>query len=141
MPSSLEFTPLLLSTMVVTSLTSVVSLCTVDATACLLVALLSSVVVAPHSLDASLWFLYASPQPIVDQLSSPQHGVGQLSSGLSSSCSELCLPLVFRLPTPSVSVPVLMTCCSVVSVMSHSGACLVLVWCLFNYRSALSTTL
>jgi hypothetical protein len=125
--SSLEFTPLLLSTVVTTSLMSVALLCTVDVTAHLPVVLLSAVVVTPQPLSVLLWFVYMSPQPIIDQLPSPQHGVSQLSSEFSSSHSELCLPLAFGLPTPLVSVPVLMTHCSVVLVMGHSGTCLVLV--------------
>jgi hypothetical protein len=126
-PSSLEFTPLLLSTMVGTSLALVVSLCTVDMTAHLSVMLLSSVVTTPQPLDMSLWFVYMFPQLIVNQLSSPQHGVDQLLSELGSSCSELRLLLAFGLPTPSVSVPVWMTHCPVVLVTSYSGTCLPLV--------------
>jgi hypothetical protein len=126
-PSSLEFTPLLLSTVVVTSPMSVTSLCTVDVTAHLLVVLLSSVVTTPQPLGALLWFVYASLQLIVDQLFFPQCGVGQLSLEFGGSHSELHLPSAFGLPAPSVSVPVSMTRCSVVSVTSHSGACLVLV--------------
>jgi hypothetical protein len=114
MPFSLRFAPLLLSTMGATSPSSVTLLCTVVATACLSVALLCIVVTTPQLLGTLLWFVYASPQLIVDQL----------SLEIGGSCSELHLPLAFGLPTPLVSVPVLMTCCSIVSVMSHSGTCL-----------------
>jgi hypothetical protein len=113
--------------MVTTSPASVVSLCTVDATAHLSVTLLSSVVMAPQPLDVLLWFVYTSLQLIIDQLSSLQCGVGQLLLEFGGSRSELHLPLVFRLPTPLESVPVWMTHCSVVLVMSHPGTCLVLV--------------
>jgi hypothetical protein len=118
---------LLLSTMDATSTMLVMSLYTVDATAHLLVVLLFSVVATPQPLDMSLWFVYVSLQSIADQLLPVPHGVDQLLSEFSGSCSELCLLLAFRFPTPSVSVPVLMTCCSIVSVTSQSGACLVLV--------------
>jgi hypothetical protein len=117
-------TPLLLSTVDVTSTVSVVSLYTVDATACLSVALLFPVVTTPQPLDTSLWFVYASLQSIADQLPPALHGVGQLLLEFGGFHSELHLLLVFGLPTPSVSVPVSMTRFSTVSVMSHSGACL-----------------
>jgi hypothetical protein len=99
----------------------------VDATACLLVTLLSSVVAAPQPLDVSLWFVYVSPQSIVDQLSSLQCGVDQLLSEFGGSHSELRLLSAFGFPALLVSVPVLMTRCSIVSVTNHSGACLALV--------------
>jgi hypothetical protein len=114
---SIEFTPLLLSTVVVTSPSSVVLVHTVDVTACLSVMLLSSVVATPQPLDTLLWFVYMSPQLIINQL--------PLEFG--GTHSELCLLSAFSLPTPSVSVPVSMTHCSVVSVTSHSGTCLALV--------------
>jgi hypothetical protein len=124
--SKMLFTPLLLSTMVATSLMLVALLCTVDMTARLSVALLSSVVMAPQPLDVSLWFAYVSLQSIVNQLSSLQC-VNQLSSELGGSRSELHLLSAFGLPTPLVSVPVSMTHCPIVSVMSPFGTCLALV--------------
>jgi hypothetical protein len=93
----------------------VASLCTVDVIACLSVVLLSSVVATPQPLDVSLWFVYASPQSIADQLPLAPHGVDQLSSEFGSTRSELCLLSAFGFPTPSVSVPGSMTRCSVVS--------------------------
>jgi hypothetical protein len=126
-PCSSWTTPLLLSTMDMTSTALITSLCTVDVIARLSVALLSSVVTTPQPLDALLWFVYASPQSIADQLRPAPHGVDQLSSEFGGTCSELCLLSVFGFPTPSVSVPGSMTRCPVVSVMSHSGACPVLV--------------
>jgi hypothetical protein len=96
---------------------------TVDAMACLSVMLLSSVVATPQPLDVSLWFVYVSPQSIADQLPLVPHGVGQLLSELSGTCSDLRLLSAFGFPAPSVSVPGSMTRCSVVSVTSHSGAC------------------
>jgi hypothetical protein len=122
-PSSTRLAPLLLSTMDVTSPSSVALLYTVVMTAYLSVALLHSVVVTLQSLDALLWSVVMSPQLIINQLSCSPHGVDQLSSEFGSSHSELCLLLTFSLPAPSVSVPVLMTHCSIVLVMSHSGAC------------------
>jgi hypothetical protein len=121
-PFYLEFTPLLLSTMHTTSPLLVALLCTVVATAHLLVVLLCSVVAAPQPLGGLCMCLF--PQLFTNQLSSPQCGVDQLLSELGSH-SKLRLPLTFRLPTPLVSVPVSVICCSVVSVMSHSGTCLV----------------
>jgi hypothetical protein len=130
-PSKLPYpswtTLLLLSTMDMTSTVLVASLYTVDVTACLSVTLLFPVVVTPQPLDVLLWFVYVSPQSIADQLLLMLHGVDQLLLEFSGSHSKLCLLLAFGSPTPSVSVPVLMTCCSIVSVMSHSGACLALV--------------
>jgi hypothetical protein len=99
-PFSLRFTPLLLSTMDTTSPSLVMLLCTV--------------VAIPQPSDVSLWFVYMSPQPIVNQL----------SLEISGSHSELHLPSALGLPAPLVSVPVSMTCCSVVLVTSHSGTCL-----------------
>jgi hypothetical protein len=116
-------TPLLLSTMDVISTTLVASLCTVDATAHLSVVLLSSVVATPQPLDMLLWFVYVSPQSIADQLSLALHGVDQLLLEFGGTRSKLHLLLAFSFPTPSVSVPGSMTCCSVVSVTSHSGTC------------------
>jgi hypothetical protein len=126
LPCSSWMTPLLLSTVDTTSTMSVALLYTVDMTACLSVTLLSPVVMTPQPLDMSLLFVYVSPQLIIDQLSSTTHGVDQLSSESSGSRSELRLLLVFRLPAPLVSVPVLLTHCSVVSVTSHSGTCLII---------------
>jgi hypothetical protein len=119
--------PLLLSTVDVISTALSASLCTVDATACLSVVLLCIVVATPQPLDASLWFVYTSLQLIADQLPSALHGVGQLLSEFGGIRSELRLLLAFSSPAPSVSVPGSMTCCSVASVMSHSGACPALV--------------
>jgi hypothetical protein len=127
LPCSSWTTPLLLSTMDVTSAMLVTSLYTVDATACLSVTLLFPVVMTPQPSDAPLWFVYVSPQSITDQLPLAPHGVDQLLLEFSDSHSKLCLLLAFGLPAPSVSVPVSMTRCSVVLVMSHSGACSVLV--------------
>jgi hypothetical protein len=83
------------------SWTTPLLLSTVDATSTMSVALLCTV--------------YVFPQLIADQLSLEFGGTR----------SKLCLLLVFGLPAPSVSVPGSMTRCSVVSVTSHSGACLV----------------
>jgi hypothetical protein len=105
----------------------VASLYTVDVIAHLLVVLLFPVVVTPQPLDTLLWFVYTSPQSIADQLPPVLHGVDQLLSEFSGSCSELHILSALGFPAPSVSVPGSMTCCSVVSVMSHSGACPVLV--------------
>jgi hypothetical protein len=126
-PCFLWMTPLLLSTMDTISTALTTSLCTVDTIAHLSVALLSSVVATPQPLDVSLWFVYASPQLIVDQLPPAPHGVDQLSSEFSSTLSKLRLLSALGSPAPSVSVPGLMTRCSIVSVTSHSGACLALV--------------
>jgi hypothetical protein len=123
LPCSSWTTPLLLSTMDTISTALVALLCIVDTIACLSVALLSSVVVTPQPLDTSLWFVYASLQSIADQLLLAPHGVDQLSSEFGGTCSELRLLSVFGLPTPSVSVPGSMTCCSIVLVTSHSGTC------------------
>jgi hypothetical protein len=120
-------TPLLLSTMDTISTALVALLCTVDVIAHLSVTLLSSVVATPQPLDALLWFVYASPQSITDQLPPAPHGVDQLLSEFGGTRSELRLLSAFSFPTPSVSVPGSMTCCSVVSVRSHSGACPALV--------------
>jgi hypothetical protein len=120
-------TPLLLSTVDATSTVSAASLYTVDMAGCLSVTLLFPVVATPQPLDVSLWFVYTSPQSIADQLPPVPHGVDQLSLEFGGSCSKLCLLSAFGFPAPSVSVPVLMTRCSVVLVMSHSDACLVLV--------------
>jgi hypothetical protein len=126
-PCSSCLTPLLLSTMDTISTALTVSLCTVDATARPSVVLLSSVVMSPQPLGALLWFVYMSLQSITDQLPPAPHGVSQLSSEFSGTHSELCLLLALGSSAPSVSVPGLMTHCSVVSVTSHSGAFLALV--------------
>jgi hypothetical protein len=110
-----------------TSPLSVALLYTVDMTSRLSVVLLCVVDATPQPLGALLWFVYVSPQLLISQLPSLQFGVDQLSSELGGSHSELHPPLAFGLPTPSVSVPVSMTHYSVVSVMSHSGACLAIV--------------
>jgi hypothetical protein len=127
LPCSSRTTPLLLSTVdtIPTALTML--LCTVDAMALLSVVLLSSVVATPQPLGTLLWFVYVSPQSIADQLPPAPHGVGQLTSEFGGTRSELHLLSALGSPTPSVSVPDLMTHCSIVLVMSHSGACLVLV--------------
>jgi hypothetical protein len=111
----------------VTSTVSVALLYTVNATACLSVALLSPVVVTPQPSDTLLWFVYAYPQLIADQLPLAPHGVNLLLSEFGDSHSELRLLSAFGSSTPLVSVPVLMTRCSIVSVTSHSGACPALV--------------
>jgi hypothetical protein len=103
------------------------SLCLVVATALPSVALLCSVVATPQPLGTLLWLVYVSLQLFVDQLPPAPYGVGQLSSEFSGSCSELHLLSALGSATPSVSVPGSMTRCSVVSVTSHSGACLALV--------------
>jgi hypothetical protein len=127
LPCSSWTTPLLLSTVDAISTVLTVSLCTVDAIAHLSVMLLSSVVATPQPLDVSLWFVYTSPQSIADQLPLALHGVDQLLSEFGGTRSELRLLSVLGSPAPSVSVPGLMTRSSVVSVTSHSGACLALV--------------
>jgi hypothetical protein len=120
-------TPLLLSTVDAMSTALTVSLWTVDMIARLSVMLLSSVVVTPQPSGMSLWFVYTSLQSTADQLPPAPHGVSQLSLEFSGTRSELHLLSALGSPAPSVSVPGSMTCCSVVSVTSHSGACLVLV--------------
>jgi hypothetical protein len=98
-------TPLLLSTVDAISTALTASLCTVDATACLSVVLLSSVVTTPQPLDTLLWFVYVSPQSIADQLPLVLHGVGQLSLEFGDSRSKLRLLSALGSPAPSVSVP------------------------------------
>jgi hypothetical protein len=124
---SLRFTPLLLSTMDTTSPLSVALLCTVVLTAHLSVMLLCIVVATPQPSDTLWWFVYVSLQLIINQLSSPQSVVDQLSLEISGSHSELHPPSALGLPAPLVFVPVSMTHCSVVLVVSHSGTCLALV--------------
>jgi hypothetical protein len=87
---------------------------TVVVTPCLSVMLLCTIVTTPQLLDTLLWFVYVSPQFVIDQLSSPQSVINQLPSEIESSHSRLHLSLALRHPVPSVSVPALMTCCSVV---------------------------
>jgi hypothetical protein len=117
-PLSLKFTPLLLSTMVATSLMS--------SCHCVLWTQLPSVVAAPQPLEMLLWFVYTSPQSIVDQLSSLQGGVNQLSSELGGSHSELCLLSAFRLPSVSVPDDLLSHCLSNKSLWHLFGTCLII---------------
>jgi hypothetical protein len=122
----LRFTPLLLSTMDMTSTSLATLLYIVVTIAHLSVALWCIVDMTPQPSDTLLWSVYASPQSISDQLPSLQSGVNQLSLGFGDPCSKLHLLSVFRLSTPLVSVPVSMTRCSVASVTSCSGACLII---------------
>jgi hypothetical protein len=94
---SLEFTPLLLSTVVVTSPLLVMLLCTVDMTTHLLAALLCSAVMTPQSPGMLLWFVYAFLQLIV--ISCLLHSVAWVSC-----CQSLVvLTLNSAFPQPSGS--------------------------------------